>query len=49
MALSELVSFTLPHSVLGMGRDFDTFSAGKVPGRIKPQIVARTECLRRHS
>ena len=39
LALSELVSFTLPHSVLGMGRDFHTFSAGKVPGRIKPQIV----------
>ena len=37
--LALLVSFTLPLSVLGMGRDFHTFSAGKVPGRIKPQIV----------
>ena len=41
--LALLASFTLPHSALGMGRDFHTFSAGKVPGRIKPQIVDRQD------
>ena len=39
--LALLVSFTLPHSVLGMGRSFATYSAGKVPGRIKPQFSDR--------
>ena len=39
--LALLVSFTLPHSALGMGRSFATYSAGKVPGRIKPQLSDR--------
>ena len=39
--LALLVSFTLPHSALGMGRSFATYSAGKVPGRIKPQFSDR--------
>ena len=38
-AARRCVPFALPHSVLGMGRSFFTYSAGKVPGRIKPQTV----------